>query len=373
MDKIMIECIKTEEKTLNITPDWCHCAEPCGIFPGVCVKPDGTLALLMVSGSAFESADQRLAAWTGEPDGLHWQLEGVLPEILSGGVLFSAAAKPAALPDGTLVALGYGFERADAAETLSGHAEKYGVFPPVRNAVWFSHDGGRSYSAPQWLNHRHGGIEFSGPALVLRDGRLLGFGAPFHLAAADQCGLCFESCDSGLSWREKSTFFTGGAVAPWECRGLELSDGRIVVVFWAFDLAAQKHLTNRIAVSADGGAAWQVLDTGLSGQAANLIDCGWADGTFGLLQARREGDAPGLYLSRIELHAAAVTVHETVKLYDAANGANVTGDIARQFYHLKFGQPALHRLRDGGFLLVFWRCNTAGGYEIVLQKFHIAC
>lgn len=343
----------------------------CGIFPGLCKNADGSLALLLVSGSGFESADQRLVAFTGTADGLNWREAGPLSAIVSHGAAFTAAAKPTLLADGRLMALGYGFERNDQSETISGYAEKNGEFPTVRNAVWFSSDCGKSYSeGPVWLDLNHEGVEFSGPALRLTDGRLLAFGPPFNLNKHGQLGCCFESND-GCDWREKSIFFDGDAITAWECRGLELSDGRIAVVFWAFDLMLQKHLSNRISISDDGGASWRVSDTKLPGQAANLVDFGWDDGGIGLLQARREKNAPGIYLTRINLTGDAVILGETVKLYDAAGGANADMDITGQFYSLKFGQPALHRLIDGNWLLVFWRCTPVGEYEVVIRKLAI--
>ncbi len=356
-----------------LAPEVCTQKIASGIFPGLCVNPDGSTALLLVSGSDFESADQKLCALRGDSKAGNWQLESIVPDDETMKLPFTASAKPAVLADGTIVALGYGFDREDPNETLSGYAEKHGRFPTVRNAVWFSKDGGKSYSVPHWIEHNYGGIEFSCPALRLRNGNLLGFGAPFNLTASGQRGLCFESVDGGLNWREKSTFFDGGHIAPWECRGIELSDGRIVVVFWAFDLAVQKHLTNHLAVSEDGGDSWAVIDSQLPGQASNLLELDPVNGEFGLLQARREGSDPGIYLSRVSLKRnTLICKSDSVRLYDAAGKSNAEGDITKQFYNLKFGQPALHQLSDGSAVLVFWRCNDAGRYEIVLCRMNLA-
>ena len=345
--------------------DWCGGTN--GIFPGVCVKKDGTLAMLVVGGTGFESADQRNVIYTCGADGLSWQMRGAMDEIISGGHLFSACAKPTALPDGTVIALGYGYERDEPELSISGYCEKYGRFPKVRNYVQFSKDGGVTYDAPVFIEHAYDGIEFSGPALLLPDGRLLAFGPPFGIKPGEQqVGLCFESTDGGQTWREKSTFHRGGDVTCWECRGTLLPDGRIAVVSWAFDLKANKHLTNRIALSSDGGATWTSIDTGLPGQASNLLPL---DGdTLGLVQARREGDKPGVYLTALKVGANTLNSLDTIELYDAVGGANAKGNITEQFYNLKFGQPALHRLADGNLLLAFWRSPAQDKYEVVLQK-----
>ena len=347
---------------------WCNPAVECGIFPGICVKPDGSLALLAVCGSDFESADQRVVAYAGSADGTQWTPCGDWGEIRSNGHLFNVAAKPTLLPDGTILALGYGYERERPDLSISEYAEKFGHFPTVRNFVAYSRDGGRTYTPPEFLDLPHGGVEFSGPAIVLPDGRLLAFGPPFSVAAEGQLGICYESTDQGHTWREKSVFHHGGNITAWETRAACLPDGRLAVVFWAFDLEAQKHLPNRLAVSDDGGASWRLVDTGLPGQAANLLIAPDGD-ALQVIYAKREGDEPGVYCARGVLRGTGFEVSRTDRLYDVTGGANAKGQITTQFYNLKFGQPSLTRLADGTALLLFWRKSTAGRYEIVIRKF----
>ena len=355
------------ETILAPAAHWCAPAVECGIFPGLCARPDGTLALLAVCGSDFESADQRVVAYQGSPDGTQWTPCGDWGEIRSRGHLFNAAAKPTLLPDGTILALGYGYERDQPDLSISEYTEKHGRFPTVRNFVAYSHDGGQTYTPPEFLDLPHGGIEFSGPAVAAPDGRLLAFGPPFSVAADGQQGICYESADQGRTWREKSVFHHGGSITAWETRAAFLPDGRLAVVFWAFDLHAQKHLTNRLALSDDGGESWTILDTALPGQAANLLPN--PDGSLGILYAKREGDAPGVYLASCDLRGNTLALRDTVQLYDVQDGANAQGRITTQFYNLKFGQPSLTRLADGASILLFWRKSPAERYEIVLRKF----
>ncbi len=355
------------EQTIKPIAEWCTPKVPCGIFPGVCVTADGTLAMLLVCGSAFESADQRVVVFHGSKDGTEWTHYGNWGELRSHGLVFQACAKPTLLKDGSIVAMGYGYEREEMELSLSGYAEKFGHFPTVRNYVAFSSDGGRTYTAPLFIEHAYGGIEFSGPALLLNDGRLLAFGPPFSVDANNQLGLCFESIDNGRTWHEKSVFQPTSGVTAWESRGIHLSDGRIAVVSWAFDLTTQTHLTNRLAVSADGGETWRQFDTGIRGQAANVVEL--PDGSLGILYAMREGDAPGIYLQKVSLAQDGVKLLDLTMLYDVSAGANVSGQILKQFYNLKFGQPSLTRLTDGGWLLSFWRKDEKDECEVVLRKF----
>jgi len=362
---------KTAEVILAPEANWIEPVTKCGIFPGMTRLSDGSFALLMVSGSEFESADHRIVAYRGSADGETWELFGEQGEQRSNGSIFTTSVKPSALPDGRILALGYGFERKIPELSLSDYAEKFGCFPEVRNFVRYSSDGGRSYSQPEFFDTGIGGCEFSGPALQLKDGRLLAFGAPFNLEKSGQTGYCFESCDGGGSWKRKSIFFNGGSKTAWECRSAELKDGRIIVVIWVFDLENGTHLNNHIAVSGDGGESFTILDTGLPGQASNLLASKKNPDHFYLLQARREGENPGIYLTECRLSSGnELHCGSTEMLFDAAGGSNVDGAITGQFKNLKFGQPSLQRTADGKVLLLFWRYNnSAERYEVVIQKF----
>lgn len=345
---------------------WGTPATDCGIFPGLCRNADGSLALLAVSGSDFESSDQRIVIYRGSADGMEWQSCGDYGHISVNEHVFTGCAKPTVLDNGEIVALGYGFECDKPEMSLSDYCEKYGRFPTVHDFVLFSQDGGKTYSKPEYIDTPEGGIEFSGPALKVGD-RLLAFGPPFNTDETGQIGLCYESLDGGHSWKRKSVFFKGGNITAWETRSTLLADGRIVLVFWAFDLEKQKHLTNRLAISNDNGQSWNVIDTCIQGQAANLLPL---DGDLlGIVYTKREGNDPGVYFAKVKLEGQKITLIDTTLLYDASLGTNANGNILTQFASLKFGQPSLTRLVDNSLLLLFWHRNGAGQYELVLRKF----
>lgn len=359
----MFELIK--ETILAPKAEWCSPAVECGIFPGLARNSDGSLCLLAVCGSEFESSDQRIVIYRGKASGTEWELQGDFGAIHVNGHIFTGCAKPTVLPDGSIIALGYGYECDKPEMSLSDYADKFGHFPTVHNFTMFSRDGGRTYSAPEYFATA-GGIEFSGPALQVGN-RLLAFGPPFSTSATGQRGLCYESLDGGHSWTQKSVFFEGDNITAWETRSALLPDGRIALIFWAFDLKTQKHLTNRLAISDDIGQSWKVIDTGIPGQASNFLVCD--NDTLGILYAKREGTDPGVYLAKTKLAGNSLTVQETLNLYDATHGANANGNILNQFANLKFGQPSITRLADNSLLLLFWRRNEFGRYEIVLRKF----
>ena len=360
------------ETTLAPETVWCDKIVPCGLFPGLCRRPDGSLFLMLVCGTAFESADQRMLCFIGSADGTRWQEAGNLGKIVApSGIPISLSVKPSLLPDGRILALGYGFEREDPDETISGYAEKHGAFPKVWNGVLVSGHAGGAFSPIDFFpQSQRGGVEFSGPAITLRNGKSLAFGPPFNLDQNHQLGLCYESDDGGANWHEKSIYHDSPSITAWESRGMALADNRIAVTYWAHDLRTGRHLTNRIALSQDDGATWRDYDTKLPGQASNLVDLG--GGQLGLLQARREGDAPGIYLTPIEITGDGVKAKESAMLYDVTGGRNTEGAMTTQFCNLKFGQPSMEPLQDGTHLLLFWRWNfSSARYEAVLAKYHI--
>ena len=338
------------------------------MFPGAAMLPDGSIIVLFSSGSSFESSDSRLYQARSYDNGQNWMYTGRIYEdvLINSAVPFTGYAKPVLLPDGTCAAVGYGFFRDRPEMGLSDYAEKFGRFPEVKNFVLRSSDNGQNWSAPQWIEHSFPGMEISGPPLVDRGGKIHFFAAPFTLEA-QSTGYSFASADGGMSWEQNGEFFHSDHIVPWETRSVELPSGRIVLVIWAFDMKEQKHLSNHLIWSDDGGRNWSApFDTKLRGQAANFFT---HEGKLYLLQARREGTAPGLYLNRISFTPSdTVVCGSDICLWNACGMANQSGRIEQQFAALKFGQPSVLPLSGGEYLLFFWSC-VEQNYSVQAWKF----
>ncbi|MBQ9503006.1 MAG: exo-alpha-sialidase [Lentisphaeria bacterium] len=331
--------------------------KPVSAFPGAVQLPGGDILLLFSSSSAFESSDAKLKAARSSDGGKTWTIESD-PCVFAEAEMttpFDAYAKPTVLPDGEIIAAGYGFFRDRPEMGLSDYAEKFGRFPRVGNFLLRSFDNGHSWCAPEWIRHPYDGLELSGPALACRDGMLRFFAAPFVLSADLRPGYAFESSDGGRTWRQSGIFFSMPGIAIWETRAVELPSGRIVLAVWAFDLKAQKNLNNHLIWSDDGGKTWSLpADTGLRGQAANFLLHG---SRLALLQARREGNASGIFLNTLAFtDTGTVRTGPDCRLWDARGTAEVSGSIEQQFAGLKFGQPSVLHLEGASYLLIFWQC-----------------
>ena len=333
------------------------------IFPGVAKLDDGSLFMIFVAGSDFESSDQRLVKARSTDNGRTWSIEGYLYDTnrLGFSEPFTDCAKPTALGNGRLIAAGYGFLRDRPDMGLSDYAEKYGRFPKNLNIVLTSDDNGKSWNGPEFIKHEYAGLELSGPVLKCASGRLAFFAAPFVLNADKFEGFSYASDDGGRTWSKIGTFFSSTDVTPWEVRSIQLPSGIIVLVIWAYDLKNQRHLSNHVVWSDDDGKTWsKPIDTGLRGQASNLFIY---KGQLGVLQARREGPKPGICLSLIDLKDDSVTVLDVAYAWDAVGMAIKQGNIETQFAALKFGQPSLVQIDESNYVLFFWNCID-GTYSV---------
>jgi len=345
--------------------------KPVSAFPGAALLPNGDILLLFSSGSAFESSDAELKAARSSDKGKNWAIEGNPADFAGAGLTtpFDAYAKPTVLPDGTIMAAGYGFFRDRPEMGLSDYAEKFGRFPRVGNFLLRSFDNGRKWTIPERIEHPYEGLELSGPVLTCRDGKLRFFAAPFVLSADLRPGYAFESGDNGHTWKESGIFFSMPGIAVWETRAAELSSGRIVLVVWAFDLNTQRSLNNYLIWSDDGGKTWSPpADTGLHGQAANFLLFG---DRLAVMQARREGDTQGICANTVTFsEAGTVETGPDCWLWNVHKTAGKSGNIRQQFSSLKFGQPSVLPLEENSYLLFFWQC-LGEIYSIQVKHFSI--
>ncbi len=325
------------------------------VFPGVVRLQDATLIALFAIGQAFDATDQRMHVSRSDDGGATWSD----PRPLYPGDHLahheSETLKPLLLTDGSLLAAGYGFVRPDAMTPIVD--PQTGAVAPMRNKVSRSHDGGRTWSPSVPFEVEGRPLELSGPCIQLASGAIIGAAPPFHLSGNGQEGWLIRSDDQGASWNRQSVFFAApdGNVAPWECRLADLGSNRIAVLFWAYDAAAGQNRNNHLAISRDGGASFApAIDTGIAGQAANLMYLG--DERLLTIHCHRE---PPVSLTGRVLRLDTddrVTVEAECPLLAGGSAASQANAVD-QFASLSFGQPGLTNLGDGDFLASWWQVD----------------
>lgn len=320
------------------------------IFPGIVQLPNGELVALFTIGEAFDAANTRAYVVRSGDEGRTWS-EPVRLSTKEATPQESESFKPVLLRDGTLVATGYVFVRPTPLTPVVD-PETFELLR-LRNKVSFSHDGGHTWSDPDYFDVDGEPLELSGPMIELSSGRLLGATAPFHLRKDGHAGWIIASDDKGRSWRKLSEFYRspGGNVATWECRLCEMSPGRVAVIAWAYDNAVSANRDNIFALSEDGGETFRTIETGVHGQASNVLPL--SGDTLLTIHAHREAPI-GLMVRRVNLSAGSFAIEEELDLLGRADMASDTADIRKQFASLKFGQPSLLRLQSGDVLAACW-------------------
>lgn len=328
-------------------------------FPSVVLLEGGQMLATAVLGEAFEAVNCHTHLFRSVDGGQTWELEGLLCPGPKDR-LTSDTARLTALPDGGVLAFMIRHDRIDHPdEGLTSH-ETLG-FVPTELLLLRSSDGGRTWSGPQTIEPPLIGpsFEMCSPVTVLRDGRWI---IPTQTWPGWD-GYCpngirmiaLVSHDRGQTWPEYLDVMREpeGTVYFWESKIVELSDGRLLAVAWAYDDVAKTDRPNQYALSADGGATWSApASTGLRGQTLTPLVLG--DGR--VLSVYRRMDVPGLWanISRLESNRWVNEAELALWGQGAAGLTATTQDMAHNFNVLRFGAPCLTRLDDGTIYVAFW-------------------
>ncbi len=333
-----------------------HSADNYGAwFPGIVKLPSGRLLVTYSMGKEFEGK-HLMACSFSDDDGKSWQASGTMFNgIICGNM------KPTVLRNGSLIAVGYGFNPVD---DMLVNKETGGLAPGANYAA-FADGNAENWSMPQKIETGFPEVvETSGPCLELDNGDLISACTPFPMwdGSMPSCrkGYILRSCDKGKTWHKSSIFFQSekGNIAPYETRLAKLPCGRIVIMIWCLDENIGKSLNNHIVYSDDNGYSWSAaIDTGMPAQASNLYPL--PDNTLLAIHCVREGDC-GVYLNHAEIVDGSWKTLESVKIWNGAN-ANTIGSLADMGDNLKFGQPSIAALADGSFLLIHWAMSGRKG------------
>ncbi len=328
-------------------------------FPSVVCMNNGEMLATLVLGEAFEATNLRTHVARSLDNGDTWQLESPVYEGTSDRIT-SDASRITAMPDGEIVLLMHRADRTNHPdEGFTNHANM--GFVPVEMLLWRSRDYGRSWAGPETIQPPLVGpcFELCCPVTALSDGRWILPTSTWR----DWEGYCPDgmrmvalvSHDHGETWPEYWDVMRDEAqrVIYWESKIVQMPDGLLLAVAWAYDEAAAHDLPNQYGVSTDGGETWSApSSTGLLGQTLTPFVLG--DGR--VLCVYRRMDESGLWANMSHLEGSKWVNDEAFPLWGArAQGLTSTSEnMAQNFTVLRFGAPCIAGLPDGTIFVAFW-------------------
>lgn len=343
-------------------------------FPSVVCMDNGEMLATGVLGEAFEAPNLRTHVFRSADAGETWNHEGLLyPGVRDR--LTSDGARLTALGGGDLAVFMVRHDRTQHPHEGLTNPETLG-FVPTELLVFRSADYGRTWSRPLTLEPPLEGpsFELCSPITVLRDGRWI-LPTSTWQAWDGRCPngirtIALVSNDAGKTWPEYWNVMAElqGKTYFWESKIVELPDGWLVALAWAYDAIAEKDRPNQYAVSTDGGRTWSPpMSTGLTGQ--TLTPMVLNDGR--ILSVYRRMDIPGLWACLARLEGDQWVTEAQIPLWgvETRGLTGTSGNMSQNFAVLRFGAPSLARMPDGTVFGAFWCYED---YVSVLRWFKLA-
>ena len=328
-------------------------------MPGIEQLPSGELVALYELSEVIDQTPAHMYVSRSSDLGATWKFQGEMYDFEKAGMdlRFDEGLKPLALADGTLIAVGYRFDRPDLNVPIVN--PETGGFLSGPNEVNFSRDEGKTWTVPQVIDC---GIpemlEIAGSAIQTRAGDVLAVGAVFKKwdgsNPTGQVGMLIRSKDNGVSW-DGSVYYNDRVkgTVPYEARICEMQDGRLVAIVWAFSHSEERNCPNHVVVSHDHGHTWSdPIDTGHMAQSTGIM---WVqDELLMSIHCHRTSGAVGLYLRLVDFTDDKWQVVEEKVIWRPGKAQSNSGTIADQVGNLEFGQPELLRLDNGEILGYHW-------------------
>lgn len=337
-------------------------------FPNVCQLPDGTLLAAFQIGEAFESIDCASHICRSTDGGKTWSAPQKMFVGDQLGRPISEGCKITLLPDGRIIALGYGYYRDDP-DVPVGNPETGGL---LDDFVFysFSEDNGETWSKLALVECAWGPhIEASAPLYVLQDGSwitpITGFPAWDGSMTGPEAGRALRSADQGKTWNDDPICMQfDGRITCYEQRMCQLDSGAIINIGWNENLNTGERLNNHYTVSYDNGETWSApITTGIQGQASSLCALG-GEKLLAIHAVRRDTDRPGIYGYVVDFSDKTWKIVDEALLWEPAVPMIKDTKMAEIFSFVKFGQPIAIKLADGSLLLSFWYAQE-GQYKTV--------
>lgn len=321
--------------------------------------PDGKLIAVYSLGEAFEALNLHTYYSFSYDGGRSWHFMGQFQKKTKGKIT-SDASRITITPDGELVVLMCVYDRTKYRKQGLTNPETLG-FVPTHFYLFRSIDGGKTFTKPKLIKTPIEGpsFELCCPIVIISDKTWL-LPTSTWKAWNGYCpsgikAIAMISTDEGKTWKDCFVVMDAykKGIIFWESKIIEMPDGNLLAVAWAYDLKNRRDLPDHYTISKNCGKTWsKPLSTKLHGQ--TLTPMVLKNGR--ILSVYRRMDKPGLWanISRLERNR---WINESETPIWGTNLKGLTGNTknpSTDFHVLKFGAPSMIRLNDGSIFLTFW-------------------
>lgn len=308
-------------------------------------------------GTSTESLDYHTRRTRTVDGGKTWQDEGPLVTKPAGEVT-THTIRTRRL-DGTRI-LGFGkWEARLGYETQRSNRATLGQVP--MKLFWIdSRDGGRTWSAPRWIEPPLVGPtwELCHPIIELAD---QSWAAPVatwrgwngELPNGEVTGLLVSS-DEGKTWPQFSVTFDGKATGyiHWEQSLIVRRDQSLIATAWVYDPKTKETKPSAYVVRPPRATEFGApRPTGFLAQTCKIIELPSGK----ILAAYRRHDRPGLWLEVASADEHGWKTEQRGLLWGGAqSGMAGKASTSEELNALRFGYPSMALLGNGRVLIVFW-------------------
>jgi len=328
-------------------------------FPSIDKISDKEFIGTIVLGEAFESLNLHSYFVYSNDGGRHWELGRRVCGDVKGKVM-SDACRLKVLDNKEILIFLVKHDRTNYRDKGLTNEETLGFVPTLLYTM-HSKDKGKLWGKPVKIKPPLIGpcFELCSPPVQINNGDVL-------IPTSTWCGwdgycpggmraIALISHDNGKTWTEYSDVMkdAAGRIIFWESKIIQLYNGKLVAVAWAYDKCRQKDLPNHYAISYDYGKTWgRSLSTHIHGQTPAILPIYQDE----ILLVYRRIDKSGLWANMCNIKDGKWINKEEFPLW----GYNMHGlvrkskNMAINFQGLRFGAPCLLKINDDTVMVAFW-------------------